>query len=89
MKISCILLSSLLLVAPFAGQAQANADEDAQIAECIEDNADAGQSDETLQAYCDCASTAMGTFGQQAVSDWEKTHADEQESCSKQAGWRY
>jgi len=89
MKISTILLSSLLLVAPFAGQAYANADEDAQIAECIEDNDDAGQSAETLQAYCDCASTAMGTFGQQTVSDWEKTHADEQEACSKQAGWRY
>jgi hypothetical protein len=89
-KVSIVALfaTTLFLAAPLAGPALANNDEDAQIAQCVDDNSDAGQSEDTLETYCQCASGKMNDFGA-SVTAWEKQHADEQETCSKQAGWKY
>ena len=86
--ISALFAATLFLTMPFAGQAFANNDEDAQIDQCIEDNSDAGQTEETLTTYCQCASGKMNDFGA-SVTAWEKNHADQQEACSKEAGWKY
>ncbi|MDB5524465.1 MAG: hypothetical protein JWM58_2228 [Rhizobium sp.] len=90
MKLSTIafLMSCSAFAALPAGQAFANADEDAQIAQCVDDNSDSGQTENTIEAYCACASEKVGSFGV-SITDWEKNHADEQEACSKQAKWKY
>lgn len=86
--VAALSAAILLSIMPFAGQAFANNDEDAQIDQCIDDNSDAGQSEETLTIYCQCASGKMNDFGA-SVTAWEKNHADQQEACSKEAGWKY
>jgi hypothetical protein len=83
-----LLAAALLATGLLAGPALANNDEDAQIAQCIDDNSDAGQSETTLNAYCQCASGKANNFAV-VISDWEKSHADSQEECSKEAGWKY
>jgi hypothetical protein len=90
MKISvpALLAAALLLAAPLSQPAYANNDEDAQIAQCIDDNSDEGQSEDVLNSYCQCASGKANNFGVR-ISDWEKSHADAQEACSKEAGWKY
>ena len=87
-SIPTLFAAALLMTAPFAGQAFANNDEDAQIAACVDDNDDSGQTEETLTTYCQCASGKVGNFST-PISAWEKSHADEQEACSKEAGWKY
>lgn len=89
MKLSTVaLLMSCSLFSLPAGQVLANADEDAQIAQCVDDNSDAGQTEQTIETYCACASEKVGAFGV-SITDWEKNHADAQEECSKQAKWKY
>ena len=88
LTIPALFATAVFVALPFAGQALANNDEDAQIAKCIDDNSDEGQSEETLTAYCQCASSKMNDFGA-SITNWEKQHADEQEACSKEAGWKY
>jgi hypothetical protein len=88
LTIPALIAVALLTTTGLSTQAFANNDEDNQIAECVDDNSDAGQSEDVLTAYCQCASAATGNFGV-AISDWEKTHADQQEACSKEAGWKY
>lgn len=60
------------------------------IGQCLEDNADEGQTTETLATYCSCANEKMmqDNYGRDIdISDWEKINADGQEACSKEAGW--
>jgi hypothetical protein len=87
-SVPALFAASLFMAAPLAQPAYANNDEDAQIDQCIDDNDDAGQSEDVLNAYCQCASGKANDFGVR-ISDWEKTHADAQEACSKEAGWKY
>ena len=90
MRISLTVLfaASLLGAATFSSPVYANNDEDAQIDQCVDDNDDSGQSEDVLTTYCQCASGKANNFGVR-ISDWEKTHADAQEACSKEAGWKY
>jgi hypothetical protein len=83
-----LLAATLCATAMLASPALANNDEDAQIAQCIDDNSDAGQSEQTLTTYCQCASGQANNFAV-VISEWEKSHADAQEECSKEAGWKY
>jgi hypothetical protein len=85
---AALLIPTLFIAAPFAGPAFANNDEDNQIAQCVDDNSDGGQSEATLETYCQCASGKANDFGV-VISQWEKGHADAQEACSKEAGWKY
>jgi hypothetical protein len=90
MKVSLTILfaASLLGAAALSSPVYANNDEDAQIDHCIDDNSDAGQSKQTLEAYCQCASGKANDFSV-SITAWEKNHADAQEECSKEAGWKY
>lgn len=60
------------------------------IGQCLEDNADEGQTTEAVAIYCSCANEKMmqDNYGQDIdISEWEKMNADGQEACSKEAGW--
>ena len=60
------------------------------IGQCLEDNADEGQTTEALAIYCSCANEKMmqDNHGRDIhISDWEKMNPDGQETCSKEAGW--
>ena len=72
--------------APLAHAAQ----EGDVIGQCLEDNADEGQTTEALATYCSCANEKMmqDNYGRDIdISDWEKMNPDGQEACSKEAGW--
>ena len=60
------------------------------IGQCLEDNAEEGQTTDTLATYCSCATEKMmqDNYGRDIhISDWEKMNPEGQETCSKEAGW--
>ena len=66
--------------------ASASAD-DKRVAQCVEDNKDAGQTAEIVKKYCVCMDTKMGAGETSSVTDWEEGHADEEDACGEEAGW--
>lgn len=84
---ACILIAAHWLALPSIAHAAAEGD---IIGQCLEDNADEGQTTETLATYCSCANEKMMQDNSGAeidISQWEKLNPDDQESCSKEAGW--
>jgi hypothetical protein len=81
--------SILLLVSVFPAQSFAAAEGDI-LGQCLEDNADEGQTTDAVATYCSCANEKMmqDNYGRDIhISEWEKMNADGQEACSKEAGW--
>ena len=66
----------------------ANADDDAWIAKCVGDNADQGQSAQTIAVYCSCMNGKMTTSETLSITAWEKTHPAEMAACDKESGWK-
>lgn len=58
------------------------------IAKCMEDNKDEGQPAEVVRKYCECMNSKMATDETQSITEWEKTHPQEQKTCSAKAGWK-
>jgi len=89
--IKALFLSATLLVmtATTAPPAFANVADEQRVAPCLDDNDDAGQTDKVLMSYCSCANEAMSSSDSQTITEWEKQNADDQEACSKAAGWKY
>lgn len=81
-----ILTCTLLLAAPVT--ALANADDIAWIKRCISDNADEGQSADTLAVYCSCMNNKMSRDETLSITAWEKRHPEEEEACSRKARWQ-
>ena len=81
---------AVLLAASMLGSAAAYADaDDAKwVSQCVSDNKDEKASVEVITKYCTCMNNKMSSNETQSITQWEKTHATEQEACSKQAGWR-
>jgi hypothetical protein len=87
-RLICAVLAVIAMGAP-APLVQA-AQEGDIIGQCLEDNADEGQTTEALSIYCSCANEKMmqDNYGRDIdISEWEKMNPDGQEACSKQAGW--
>ena len=83
--LSSILL--LILLTPLSAFAAAEGD---ILGQCLEDNADEGQTTDAVATYCSCANEKMmqDNYGRDIdISEWEKMNADGQETCSKEAGW--
>ena len=89
MTLSRIALLAVAIVAqvPGVGPAFANADDAAWIKKCVDDNQDENQTATVVAAYCACMNNKMSGSETQSISDWEKSHQSEQETCSKEAGW--
>jgi len=84
-----ILLALTAAVAIAAATpATASSDDAAWIKRCVSDNKDEGQTAATLAAYCSCMNDKMSENETLSITAWEKTHPNEQEACSKEAGWR-
>lgn len=82
-----VTLAFIIAGAPAIALAAA---EDDIIGQCLEDNADEGQTEDTVTTYCACANEKMmqDNYGRDIhISEWEKLNADGQEACSKEAGW--
>jgi hypothetical protein len=84
-----VLFSALLATTTLAAPAHADVDDEQRIAQCLDDNDDSGQTEAVLMSYCSCANEAMSSSDQQTITEWEKRNADDQEECSKTAGWKY
>ena len=85
--IFCLILAAHGLTLPAVALAAAEND---TIGQCLEDNADEGQTTEALATYCACANEKMmqENYDQDLdISDWEKRNPEGQEACSKEAGW--
>jgi len=81
--------SMLLLASAFPTYSLAAAEGDI-IGQCLEDNADEGQTTDAVATYCSCANEKMmqDNYGRDIdISEWEKMNADGQKACSKEAGW--
>ncbi|MGV3552713.1 hypothetical protein [Rhizobium sp.] len=81
----CVIAA--LALQPLAAHAVEDGD---IIGQCLEDNADEGQTTQALSVYCSCANEKMmqDNYGKDIdISDWEKMNPDGQEACSKEAGW--
>lgn len=85
---SSLLIASAILAISAAQPAFANADDDAWIAKCVGDNADQGQSPETIAVYCSCMNGKMSTSETLSITAWEKLHPAEEKACSKAANWK-
>jgi hypothetical protein len=85
---SSLLIASAILAVSAAQPAFANADDDAWIAKCVGDNADQGQSPETIAVYCSCMNGKMSTSETLSITAWEKLHPAEEKACSKAANWK-
>lgn len=85
---SSLLIASALLAVSAAPPAFANADDDAWIAKCVRDNADQGQTAETVAVYCSCMNGKMSTNETLSITAWEKLHPTEEKECSKAANWK-
>ena len=85
---SILSLAMLMGIGGFCAPAWADVDDEQRIAACLDDNEDENQTDATLMTYCTCANQSMSGYETMTITQWEKQHADEQEACSKQAGWK-
>jgi hypothetical protein len=81
---------ALLFAASMLGSAAAFAgpDDAKWVAKCVSDNKDEKAAVEVISKYCTCMNNKMSDNETQSITQWEKTHVAEQESCSKQAGWK-
>lgn len=86
-----LIVAAIVAVTLGAQALVARAAEDGDvIGQCLEDNADEGQTTEALSTYCSCANEKMmqDNYGRDIdISEWEKMNPDGQEACSKEAGW--
>ena len=85
--LAVVSFAAFVSIAP-VGPAFANADDDAWIAKCVGDNADQGQSAQTIAVYCSCMNGKMSTSETLSITAWEKTHPAEEKACSKAANWK-
>ncbi len=82
-----LLLAAFTVLA--STQSFANKQEDAEwISTCISDNKKEGQAVEAVMIYCKCMNDHMSETETQSITQWEKTHPQEEAACSKQAGWK-
>lgn len=59
-----------------------------RVAQCIKDNKNERQSEQTVADYCNCMNYLMPTDANQTVSQWEKKHKHANEACSEKAHWQ-
>lgn len=86
------LLLSLPLVGAGAvfvsGAARAVTTDDVKwIAQCIKDNKDEDAKKAVVLKYCTCMNNKMSDDDTLSITEWEKTHPDEQKACEAEAGW--
>lgn len=84
-KISTLFLIALGTVSDLAFS---DADDTKWIAQCMMDNKDEGKSAEVVRKYCECMNDKMSSDETKSVTQWEKTHPDEEKECSAKAGWK-
>jgi hypothetical protein len=73
-----------------AGAALAGTADDAKwIAQCVNDNKnEKAPSAEVIVKYCTCMTMKMDENETKSVSQWEKTHKDEEKQCDAESGWK-
>jgi hypothetical protein len=88
MKLSALVIACSFIAFSAGCPAFANADDDAWIAKCVADNADQGQTAETIATYCSCMNGKMSSSETLSITAWEKSHPAEEKACSKAANWK-
>jgi len=57
------------------------------IAQCVKDNSDEGAKRSVVLKYCTCMNNKMSDDDTLSITEWEKTHPEEQKACEEEAGW--
>ena len=57
------------------------------IAQCVKDNSDEGAKRTVVLKYCTCMNNKMSDDETLSITEWEKTHPEEQKACEEEAGW--
>jgi len=77
-----------LSVALTGGSAVAVTTDDVKwISQCVKDNSDEGAKRLVVLKYCTCMNNKMTDEETQSITEWEKTHPEEQKACEQEAGW--
>jgi hypothetical protein len=86
------LLLSLALIGSgvvFAGEPAfaVTTDDVKWIGQCVKDNADEDAKKIVILKYCTCMNNKMSEDDTLSITEWEKTHPEEQKACEEEAGW--
>jgi hypothetical protein len=77
-----------LAVTSTGGSAVAVTTDDVKwITQCVKDNSDEGAKRMVVLKYCTCMNNKMSDEETQSITEWEKTHPEEQKACEQEAGW--
>lgn len=82
-----LLLSSLSVILAGGSAIAVTTDDVKWINQCVKDNSDEGAKRLVVLKYCTCMNNKMTDEDTQSVTEWEKTHPEEQKACEEQAGW--
>ena len=82
-----LLLSSLSVILAGGSAVAVTTDDVKWINQCVKDNSDQGAKRLVVLKYCTCMNNKMTDEDTQSVTEWEKTHPDEQKACEEDAGW--
>lgn len=85
-RLNVLIWASIVAACPIT-LVHADADDAKWVAQCVADNKSEGQSVETLTKYCTCMNNKMSSKETQPITEWEKSHPQENEECSKEANW--
>ncbi len=85
-KLNLLFCASFVFVGSLS-TVYADEDDAKWVAQCITDNQSEGQSIKTLTNYCGCMNNKMSSSETQSITEWEKSHKQEEEACSRAAGW--
>ncbi|MBI5319185.1 hypothetical protein [Bradyrhizobium sp.] len=82
-----LLLSSLSVILAGGSAVAVTTDDVKWINQCVKDNSDQGAKRLVVLKYCTCMNNKMTDEDTQSVTEWEKTHPEEQKACEEEAGW--
>ena len=82
-----LLLISLSVILSGGSAVAVTTDDVKWINQCVKDNSDEGAKRLVVLKYCTCMNNKMTDEDTQSITEWEKTHPEEQKACEEAAGW--
>lgn len=82
-----LLLSSLSVILAGGSAVAVTTDDVKWINQCVKDNSDEGAKRLVVLKYCTCMNNKMTDEDTLSITEWEKTHPEEQKACEEEAGW--
>ena len=82
-----LFLTSLFVIWAGGSAVAVTTDDVKWINQCVKDNSDEGAKRLVVLKYCTCMNNKMTDEDTQSITEWEKTHPEDQKACEQEAGW--